>query len=82
MAGALPRELAKLGHDVILVLPRYRDLDQSGRTFRSVVTLPIPTPQGILPAVIEEDVVTVGDRHDGMRVWAIGNDTYFDRPGL
>src|SRR5512145_513607 len=26
VAGALPREFAKLGHDVILLLPRYREV--------------------------------------------------------
>jgi starch synthase len=46
------------------------------------VTLPISTVQGVLPAVIEEDVVSVGDGADSFRVWAIANDTYFDRPGL
>ena len=82
VAGALPREFAKLGHDVILLVPRYRELAQSGRTFHPVVTLPIHTAQGVVPAVIEEDVVPVGERPDGFRVWAIGNDAYFDRPGL
>ena len=82
VAAALPREFAKLGHDVILLVPRYRELDQSGRTFRPLITLPIHTPQGVVPAVIEEDVVPVGDRPEGMRVWAIANDAYFDRPGL
>lgn len=82
VAGALPRELAKLGHEVILVLPRYRELDRSGRTFRPLVTLPVETPQGVFSAVIEEDVVPIEGRADGLRVWAIGNDAYFDRPGL
>jgi starch synthase len=82
VAGALPGELVKLGHEVILLLPRYRELNQSGRTFRPLVTLPVHTPQGVLPAVIEEDVVPIKDRPDGLRVWAIANEAYFDRPGL
>jgi starch synthase len=82
VAGALPHELAKLGHEVILLLPRYRELNQSGRTFRPLVTLPVHTPQGLFSTVLEEDVVRIGDRPDGLRVWAIANDAYFDRPGL
>lgn len=82
VAGALPREFAKLGHDVILLLPRYREVGQSGRTFRPIVTLPIHTPQGVVSGVIEEDLVPVDGRPDGVRVWTIANDAYFDRPGL
>jgi starch synthase len=82
VAGALPREFAKLRHDVILLLPRYREVGQSGRTFLPVVTLPIQTPQGLISAVIEEDVVPVDQRPVGFRVWTIAHDVYFDRPGL
>ena len=82
VAGALPREFARLGHDVVLLVPRYRELDQSARSFRPLATLPIKTAQGVLRAVIEEDVVTVDGRPDAVRVWAIAKDGYFDRPGL
>jgi starch synthase len=82
VAGALPREFVKLGHDVILMVPRYRELDRSGRSLRPLITLPVETPEGVVHAVIEEDTVAVGDRPDGLRVWAIGNDAYFDRAGL
>ena len=82
VAGALPREFARLGHDVVLIVPRYRELDLSGRSFRPLVTLPIKTAQGVVPAIIEEDVVPVDGRSDAVRVWAIANDAYFDRRGL
>jgi starch synthase len=80
VAGALPQEFVKLGHDVILLLPRYREVNRSGGTFTPVVTLPVQTPMGMLNAVVEEALVPVGERR--MRVWTIGHDSYFDRTGL
>ena len=82
VVGALSLEFTKLGHDVILVLPYYRSVKDSGRLFQTVGSLTVPTPRGLVETVIEEDLVPVGERGQHMRVWAFRHDALFNRVGL
>jgi starch synthase len=82
VAGALPLEFARLGHDVILLLPHYRYLSDSGRSFRSICSLQVSTPQGLVDTPIEESILPIGRGDCRVRVWTIRNEAFFDRPGL
>jgi starch synthase len=82
VAGALPIELAKLGHAVTLVVPRYRSFQTDGRSLRSLGPIRVQTSRGFVDAGLEEDLIPVGVAGRSVRVVAVRYDPYFDRVGL
>ena len=72
VAGALPRALARLGHDVEVVIPRYRGVTAGERVGRITVTL------GTQP--LDAGVFAVSA--DGVRTIFIDHPAYFDRDGI
>jgi starch synthase len=77
--GALPRALGRLGHDVTLILPCYRDCWQAGPPLRATGwTLRIP-----VGAKTIEGVVHVSRLPDSeVTVYLVDQPSYFDREGL
>lgn len=78
VAGALPLELAKLGHQVRLVIPRYGSIDGVAHGFKEWLRFDVSTPFGPIPAVIERSVIADGT----VPVFAVRHDPYFARAGL
>ncbi len=77
VAGALPRALRRLGHDVRLLLPWYRGMEaRAGKTRRG--------PERTTVAIagrLEEAVLRKGEL-GGMPVYFLEHPTWFDRAGL
>ncbi|HYB19432.1 MAG TPA: glycogen/starch synthase, partial [Thermodesulfobacteriota bacterium] len=78
VAGALPKALAKIGHEVTLILPKYRSVDE--RRFSLVPT------EMVLKVPISQKVVTgqiyALDQGPNLRVFLIRQDAYYDRDQL
>lgn len=82
VVGVLPRELARLGHDITLVLPRYRTFQMNSSSLREVATIPVWTAAGVIEATLEEELLQTGSDSKPVRVLAVRHDPYFDREGL
>ncbi len=84
VAGALPRELARLGHRVCLVLPRYALIDGEQHGLKERLHLKVPTFLGPLDATVEE--TRLPDPTLRFETWAhvltIGYEPYFGRSSL
>jgi ADP-glucose type glycogen/starch synthase len=77
VAAALSKELTRLGHDVRVVLPRYRQIDPGRHSLRPVITdLQVPLGAQTLPTTIYEG------RLGELPVYFVDCPQLFDRDGM
>ena len=77
VAGALPKALAKLGHDVRVVLPKYRMVDAKRNGLRpALASLPVPVAGRMEQAAVWEGAI------ESAPVYFVQHDGYYDRDAL
>ncbi|MDE2179641.1 MAG: glycogen synthase, partial [candidate division NC10 bacterium] len=78
VAGALPKALGRLGHDIRLIMPLYRAVDVRRYELRIVASgLSVPAASG--PQAVD---VLEGHLSSGVPVYFVRHDPSFDRGGL
>lgn len=78
VAGALPKALRALGHDVAIFMPRYQMVDAERFGLKPLgVTIEVPIAERV-----EKGVLLEGTLDGDVPVYFIENPSYFDRPHL
>jgi len=80
VVGALPLELAKLGVEPVIFLPDYRGIREKFNLESTGIKVSVPIQES------QDTVIKVGEvfttEHDGVRVYFLRLDEYFDREYL
>jgi len=76
VVGALPKALAGMGHEVEVLLPRYR-MTKPGRALPQIRSLTIPLSSGFKFASIQD-----GGNPGGVQSYLVDCPEFFDREGL
>ena len=84
VVGALAIEFAKLGHDVCVMLPAYRQVDELGYQMTDGVRLSVPAGPSLMDVRVQEVFAPPLDvkGHGRLRVFVVRHDPFFSRSGL
>ncbi len=77
VVGALPKAMRALGHNVIVILPKYSYANGHASNLQ-----PFITPMGVWMGDVEEWCAVYKTEHDGVPVYLIESNKYFDRYAL
>jgi len=79
VCGSLPLELAKLGHEPVVILPAFRQAFQCGRTIEPTgISFEVPIGRKLVSGTFLRSTLP-GDR---VPVYLVQQDGYYDRPEL
>ncbi len=77
VAGSLPKEFLKMGHEVLVITPKYKEVKQS---MEYVTDYSIPMVNKNMTAVVKRHVQHVDGKE--LSVYFVDNAFYFDRYGM